>query len=243
MAGHDAVLVNSTGQQLRSPKAPSSEPSLPRRDSIDGDDSLTRKRPRLDSGSRSKSADRALSASNQAAQEQDRSFLVEGNQETGVNQDAPANMTQAKQTPNKVTINIRNPQQVPNGDTNSGMPVEADLRRDSHVSPALGTLIKEDCDSDTKVYPNVPNGAESPVLVCSSPEIEIEIGLPEDLDDDPTAVDIRIDGMEADMVPLMLEKFPYAVDGDWIKGAKAYYDHLETGMSHRFQSLRLLIIS
>jgi hypothetical protein len=231
MAGHDAVLVNSTGQQLRSPRAPSSEPSLPRRDSIDGDDSLTRKRPRLDSGSRSKSADRVLSASNQAAQEQDRGFLVDGNQEPGVNQDALANMTQAKQTPNKVTINIRNPQQVPNGDAKSAMAADTDVRRDSHVSHDMETVDKEDYDSDAGVYSNVPNGTVSPLLVSSSPEIEIEIGLPEDLDDDPAAVDIRIDGMEGDMVLLILEKFPYAVDDDWIKGAKAYYDHLETGMT------------
>jgi ubiquitin carboxyl-terminal hydrolase 34 len=229
MAGHDAMQVNTTGQQLRSPKAPSSEPSLPRRDSVDGDDTLTRKRPRLDSGSRSKSADRVLSASNQTVQPQDRSFLAEEDQEIGENQAASSKMVRAQQTPNKVTINIRNPQQAVNGDALSDMSVDMVDRRDSHVSPTPLPLSKDGLDSGTQEDQILRNGASSPVLISSSPEIEIEIGEPEDLEEEPAAVDIRLDGMEGDLVFMMLNKFPYASSGDWISGAKLYLDHVDSG--------------
>jgi ubiquitin carboxyl-terminal hydrolase 34 len=239
MAGHDAVQVNTTGQQFRSPKAPSSEPSLPRRDSVDGDVTLTRKRPRLDSGSRSKSADRVLSASNQEPLEHDRNFLAQENQESGGSHAAPTAMVHAKQgTPNKVTINLRNPQQASNGEATAKMPADAEDRRDSHVSPAPASPKKENLDNGYQEYSNLSNGVTSPLSISSSPEIEIEIGDPEDLDDDPATVDIQLDGVEDDLVLMMLERFPYANKGDWVQGAKAYVDHLDTaGMSFGFPTL------
>jgi hypothetical protein len=229
MAGHDAMQVNSSGPQLRSSKAQSSEPSLPRRDSVDGDDTLTRKRPRLDSGSRSKSADRVLSASSQTGLQQDRNFPAEEHEVIGENQATPPNMAQAQQTPNKVTINIRNPQQDLNGDALSDMLVDTEDRRDSHVSPTPIRLSKNGLDSETQEDSILQNGASSPVLISSSPEIEIEIGEPEDLEDESAAVDIRLDGMEGDLVFLMLNKFPYASPDDWVSGAKLYLDHVDSG--------------
>jgi ubiquitin carboxyl-terminal hydrolase 34 len=229
MAGHNAMQVTTTGQQLRSPKAPSSEPSLPRRDSVDGDDTLTRKRPRLDSGTRSKSADRILSASNQTGLEEDRNFLAGETQESGESPAAPPDMPQAQQTPNKVTINIRNQQQLPNGDALSDMSVDTEDRRDSHVSPTPIRLSKDGPEAGTQQNSTLQSGASSPVLISSSPEIEIEIGEPEDLEDEPEAIDIRLDGLEGDLVFMTLNKFPYASSGDWISGVKLYLDHIDSG--------------
>lgn len=74
----------------------------------------------------------------------------------------------------------------------------------------------------------------------SSPEIEIEIeiGEPEDLEDDLPPAEIQIDGIEDDMVFTILSQFPYGPDGAFVDGAKLYLDHLDNGMCTRSRSAK-----
>ena len=164
------------------PRAPCSEPSLLRRSSMeDADSSLTRKRPRLDTGdrgARSMSADRVLATS--TSDSQDSSPVQVCFPEA--KRDQTANLTTPlPPTPSRVTINLRSqsvPQQLQQTD-------EAETSASSHDQQA------DEGDNDSTHPPTKTN--DSPLGDQPSPPvefIELDSVQPEDsvaelnLDDD-----------------------------------------------------------
>jgi hypothetical protein len=160
------------------------------------------------------SADRALSGVNQPA-ELDRNFLE--------NQDrasTPPSISNSKQTP--VTINIRTPRQKLNDTVDPN-----EDRRDSHVTSFLGDSNMV-MGSESPDRSKAANGAAS--SPPSSPEIELVLAEPEDLEDDSTVVAIHIEGISDDLARSMLYRFPYSQNQDTATaGAKLYLDHLDNG--------------
>ncbi|KAF2400792.1 hypothetical protein EJ06DRAFT_529889 [Trichodelitschia bisporula] len=209
-----------TDNRGRTSRAPSSEPSTVQRDATqDADDSQTRKRPRLDSGShtvRSQSADQVLFSSPRLSA---REFPMD---DTMKAQTASPSDKQPVQTPSKITINLRAPHRMddPDPQSLSSMDVPSptsSLYADAIIGPDLNGMSNDDESLRQR---------ES-----SSPVVEIDPPEPEEMDDG-AAAGIEIDGLDQDQdqddpVTYAIYTFPYQKDGDYMSAMNLILHHLD----------------
>ena len=194
----------------RTPNRATSEgPSPPSRNPMeDADSSVTRKRPRLDSGDRahrSMSADRILPtrasvehgqllpAADGDAQDKASLATTNGSQQYSLDR-----------TPSKVTINVR--------DSNlDSSPLQ------QHSSHVAAPVRPDDPPSSSQATssPNVEDATSGPISATSSPaqSPEIEVAEIEDMDEDPGQTKWRplVSVVDAgDIQATLLDSFPYA---------------------------------
>lgn len=170
----------------------SSEPCLARRDSMeDADSSVTRKRPRLDSGKRtfrSMSADKAVGASGSSEHEAPASLPTHSRSVEPEILRTPSpiqkQLPPLDRTPSRVTINVRTPA-GPNSTANSSTGPEPDSG-----GPHTGSHGSRAVDSDNDVGKSANSAGNSPqaISISSSParSPEIEVAEVEDMDQDPS---------------------------------------------------------
>lgn len=198
--------IASLGAPSTPVRAISAGPGPPRRDSMDDSDpSLTRKRPRLDSGDRSY---RSMSA-DELANTPSRSLLrhspsTPARYMNGSNRgDEATVLASASGTPSKVTINVKEP--LP---TNS--------------PPGPATSSPEIDIMRAEVVPSEASTVEVPVVVdASSPEIisvssspsrspEIEVAEIEDISEAPSETRWRSLNEATELQRTLLRAFPFA---------------------------------
>ena len=180
-------------------QASSARPSPRPRDYMDdSDSSLTRKRPRLDSGDRSyksMSADELAATPSPLDQNQPSSESAQDDQATSM-------VPTPSQTPCKVTINLRG----------SDQSISQPLTSEAHQStdPALPSRQQSLSKADAA---SVAGGNSSPdvISVSSSPfqSPEIEVAEVEDIEDQPGETKWRTLRDATDPQPRLLEGFPY----------------------------------
>ncbi len=170
-------------------RAASSEPCLVRRDSMeDADSSVTRKRPRLDSGERayrSMSADKAVGAIGSSEHEGSTSLPPHSRSEQPELLRTPSptlkQLPSLNRTPSRVTINVRTPVGV-SSTANSATGPEPDSAGPNAAMRAV--------DSDNNVDRPATSGRDSSraISISSSPprSPEIEVAEVEDMDQDPS---------------------------------------------------------
>ena len=191
------------------PRATSEGPSPPSRNSMeDADSSVTRKRPRLDSGDRayrSMSADRALHARvgpdpGQHLPNTNSDLIREHDQQPMLSEDR--GQLSVNGTPSKVTINVRD--------------------RNLDTSPLPLNMLPTHTSADDPRHPSqgdsqvdFPSTPPDMVSISSSPtrSPEIEVAEVEDMDDDPAETRWKpmisvtnIDDIHANL----MEGFPYS---------------------------------
>lgn len=161
----------SVGSPCTPSRATSAGPSPPRRNPMeDADSSVTRKRPRLDSGSlahTSMSADRSTATPSGTETSQD-VLLPAHDDSSSLAGEQVNSLHGADRTPSKVTINVRDRGQrssPPLPVTNGAGVASSRGRGDSSVSRRAGSPRKDDSPSS-----NVISVSSSPTR---SPEIEI----------------------------------------------------------------------
>ena len=248
MEDNDTVIAD---RPVRSPRAPSSEPSLACRDdsSTDEDDiSITRKRPRLDSGSRavrSISADVVLTPS-----ARETTFKMDQT----LKEEIRSPTTQPVPPPSKITITLRR-QPVDATANQNGTSTVNGASNGTETEDSRHASVDEDDarpvgnGEDGRTTPTAPRSitpkcaSESPILVGSSPSIPIEIAELEDVDDDRNATTaIEIEGEDDDLVDRFIEQFPYLNSGNKpINMAKQVTKHLETELDVDKDFLRNMI--
>lgn len=198
--------IASLGAPSTPVRATSAGPSPPRRDSMDDSDaSLTRKRPRLDSGDRSY---RSMSA-DELANTPSRNLLRHSSSTSARymnvsnREDEATVLASASGTPSKVTINVKEPLPTnsPPGPTMS--------------SPEIDTMRAE-------LAPSEASTVEVPVVVdASSPEIisvssspsrspEIEVAEIEDMSEAPSETRWRSLSEATELQRTLLRAFPFA---------------------------------
>jgi hypothetical protein len=218
MGSNDAI---GEGEQTRSLRAPSSEPSLTHRD-VSGSQnrSPSRKRPRLDSGSRaarSMSADRALSiAAGKAADADDDSTMqLDGRPATPKLNDTPT--LKPILTPSRVTINVREHPvgsitPSTNGRRNSS---------DSHKS----TETVDDMNGKPKAKEPSTSSSTSPQS-DSSPVIQVAVPDSEDADD--VITEIRLDEQsDENRIASLFYHFPFSTAGNYCEAAELIAEEQE----------------
>jgi hypothetical protein len=228
-------------------RAPSSEPSLhPRRDSNeDANETFTRKRPRLESGTpavRSMSADRAHSSSLHREATADRDFQTAAEEGPGTpkHTEPPQH---SSHTPSRITINIKEPQTgSANGHTSSEMDTPPQIE-----SPRLQlmAITKGHAVGFEVTQLDATHGLSSPPRTASSSSsspIEIEeVPDTDDVENDHPVHDIMVDGMEEDMVTTFLDRFPFADRGGHVIAANLYLSHVDT--HRRYPQKNMLLCS
>lgn len=212
MASHDAI---NDSEQTRSLRAPSSEPILTQRDVVGAQNrSPSRKRPRLDSGSRtarSMSADQPLSSLDKAAGEEGDDLAMEVDSETRTPELDDSLLVANAVTPSKVTINVREPQK-------EGALPSANGRRDSSSSQntskgANGMNGHANTTGDSTSASTSPTSASSPIIEVAdaqsdeSPTVVTEIRL-----EDEVSINERIE--------MLFYNFPYATEGAFGEAAE-----------------------
>jgi hypothetical protein len=220
MASHDAI---SESEQTRSLRAPSSEPSLIQRDVIGAQNrSPSRKRPRLDSGSRvarSLSADRALSSLDKAAAAEgdDTTMDVDTRPSTPRADEVPP--VRHPMTPSRVTINVREqPKEsvTPNGHLTAAV---NDHPSNKHANGMNGhaNTIKDSMSS-----------SPSPKSI-SSPVIEVTAAPSDDGRD--VVTEIHLDGEDPfeERIAELFRNFPFATDGAYEEAAELIADEQTRG--------------
>jgi hypothetical protein len=240
MEDDDNAIVDRPG---RSPRAASSEPSLACRNASSDEDelSVTRKRPRLDSGSRairSMSADVILSPFSK-----DSSTLVATDQIVmeRTSTSSSANDANSAHTPTNITINLglrRSRQPRHSMDSTSEQNDDAnhaEVDEERHDSLDLHPSAKSSANGDgpaSMAHQSDDQAPDSPVLLGSSPSIPIEIedvnGIVDIDDDDNDFTAIEIEG-DDDLVDRFIHDFPYLISGGKVIAmAKSIVKHLET---------------
>ena len=193
------------------PKRATSEgPNPPPRNSMeDADSSVTRKRPRLDSGERvyrSMSADRLVSSH----PDSDPGMLLpaqDSRSQHGENEKPPDDISSAHPvhgTPSKVTINVRDPVLRSSPPEPMGLEIEV---------PQAEPTRHDQTHSPTKSINNVQSKSPRPVSISSSParSPEIEVAELEDMDghSGPTVWRDSEDSIGFDDLQIsLLEEFP-----------------------------------
>lgn len=149
------------------------ESAGPRRSSMeDSDSSLTRKRPRLDSGShsyRSMSADRVMPSTPAHRSETARNTPLEGTLSAGIISGSDS-MPVVEGTPSRVTINVRDPA-VLNSPFLSTAPVGQDTINIEGDKDELAN--SSDAEPSKKLTPPSPHIISPPSSASRSPEIEV----------------------------------------------------------------------
>lgn len=216
---NDAIVERG---QTRSLRAPSSEPSLNHRAASGGQHrSPSRKRPRLDSGSRtarSKSADRAPSTSSKAASTDTDSTMQDDSRPiTPANEDTSA--TKSAITPSRVTINVREHPKgniTPPVDDHRGL--SGGVKADEAVNGMTGKEKPKDSSTSSSTSPQSD----------SSPVIEVAVPDSEDADDVVTEIGLDDESGE-DRIASLFYHFPYSTDGHYCEAAELICDELEKG--------------
>ena len=175
------MAAPSVGLSLISNRATSEGPSPPSRNSMeDADSSVTRKRPRLDSGDRthrSMSADRILSS--RASVEQGQllpTTNAEPNEKGTPTISRRVHHYSLDRTPSKVTINVRDP----NSDSSLSQ------QHNGHVATVLNLDDLPSSDQTTSSPALQSNNSRPISVTSSSPQSpEIEVAEIEDMDEDP----------------------------------------------------------
>lgn len=166
-------------------RAVSSEPCLARRDSMeDADSSVTRKRPRLDSGARayrSMSADEVVVGNDGPAGFPPHSRSVESALRTP--SPSPKQLPSLHRTPSRVTINVRTPARPSPSKTSTTAPEPASTGPPPRGEDPLA--VEMDKDIELKADSGV-DGSRA-ISISSSParSPEIEVAEVEDMDQDP----------------------------------------------------------
>ncbi|KAF2100491.1 hypothetical protein NA57DRAFT_54575 [Rhizodiscina lignyota] len=212
---------------VHSSRAPSSEPSLPRRDlEEDADTSVTRKRPRLDSGdraTRSMSADRILSMSTKPEpQHSADANSVEHHQ----------NSTNAEDTPSKLTITVRPHLTSPSNETitdtslsagnnHNGLPTPPDAMNIDTMTPSTPTKEPHDMRDE-----NARNDSLIDEMKSSPPVVEVDGSL----DDGVSAPIVTMDNEEYLSPAALLGSFPFRQPHEtYIQAAKNVTEMMQSG--------------
>jgi ubiquitin carboxyl-terminal hydrolase 34 len=187
-------------------RATSAGPSPPRRNLMeDADSSVTRKRPRLDSGERTRrsmSADPLTAASSSF----EHSFTPRRGEKSAAATAETANCTSIDRTPSKVTINVRDPVQT----GTSSVPGMNGV----HVQPSSD---RNETYNHSQTESSIRIESRSDVIsVASTPtrSPEIEVAEVEDINEEPGQTRWRpltnvMDGK--DLQEALMKKFPFAV--------------------------------
>ncbi|KAI9827937.1 MAG: hypothetical protein M1819_006880 [Sarea resinae] len=188
MDSHDVMAFGSVeANRTASSRARSDEPCGSRRDSMeDADATQTRKRPRLDSGdrgSRSMSADRILAAPGRG-ELMDTNSLASGNhlerpRSPNLSKDDDREPPSLTQTPNKVTINVRAPQNLDVPEESSAETSQGGEQSASEQSPSSATMSAGQEPANTPMNIDEDPTASSPSMLRSP---EIEVAEVEDMD-------------------------------------------------------------
>ena len=231
-------VMEEAAAQTRISRALSSEPFLPRRDSMeDADSSLTRKRPRLDTGgraTRSMSADRVMHSPSINAEEVTSSFKRFSKPDDGGQQEPTvANGSPQKQTPSRVTINVRaQPSALKDAEPHSGSTSGIEpMSEDTKSSPkeSAETAVAQptnglELSTKNEVVEEVSNNPSS------SSDVEIEAVETDEIDDDTSQSIIRMDGQQELVVEYFLEKFPFSERFTALGAAAAIKEHFDKGL-------------
>jgi len=169
-------------------RAVSSEPCLARRDSMeDADSSVTRKRPRLDSGARayrSMSADKVFAGSGGGEQDDTASLPPHSRPvEPAVLRTpspTPKQQPSLHRTPSKVTINVRTP-------ARSSPITNSTTAPSTEPPPTAEDLPAVEMDQDMEREADGRGDGSRAISISSSPtrSPEIEVAEVEDMDQDP----------------------------------------------------------
>lgn len=186
-------------------RATSAGPSPPRRNLMeDADSSVKRKRPRLDSGERTR---RSMSADplTSAASSFEPSFTPRRGETLAAAARENAVSTPIDRTPSKVTINVRDP--VQNG------PPLVPVTNGAHVS-ILSDRDEPFGSNQTESTVRIKSQSSDVISVASTPtrSPEIEVAEVEDINEEPGQTKWRplINVMGKDLQESLLKKFPYA---------------------------------
>lgn len=198
-------------------RAVSSEPSLARRDSMeDADSSVTRKRPRLDSGARahrSMSADKVVGGSGDSEHDDPASLPPHPGSidptPLRTPSSSPKQLPSLHRTPSRVTINVRTPLR-PSPTPNSTLAPEP---ASTGPPPRPEEALAVEMDKDTEQEADGGGDGSRAISISSSAarSPEIEVAEVEDMDQDPhdtrwTSV-VNITGMVGTLQTL-LDTFP-----------------------------------
>lgn len=201
-------------------RAVSSEPCLARRDSMeDADSSVTRKRPRLDSGARayrSMSADKAGLVSSGGSEPNDPASLAPHSRSVEpatlrTPSPTPEQLPSLHRTPSRVTINVRTPAR-PGPTTDSTTAPEP---ASTGPPPKADDRLSVEMDKDVERGPDSGEDGFRVISISSSParSPEIEVAEVEDMDQDPTETRwtsvVNITGTHGTLQTL-LDSFPFA---------------------------------
>lgn len=218
--------------QKQTPRAPASEPSFPRRDSMeDANASLTRKRPRLGSGgreTRSMSADLVQASSIKFDREDPGAPQVDS-----VNPQEDREITsKTPQQASRVTINVRSQQQSPTQPVGLLEPASTDQSSTVDAATAsLSDIVPSDPMSSVErgVEEKPGDRADSPTLLPESPVVEIRIDDSDDAEVDPQPTVIEI-GEDAELdITQCLESFPYSAKFGYLGAATQFANHIHAG--------------
>ena len=195
------------------PRATSAGPSPPPRNPMeDADSSVTRKRPRLDSGDRthrSMSADR-ITATPPTLEQARASFSPPRNENSSKVTDRQSILSPTDRTPSKVTINVRDPT-VPTQKESPSRPV----LNGAHLPPSPDNNEMQ-TSGQTESSIRIESRSSEVISVNSSPSRspEIEVAEIEDMNEEPGETKWRplTSLTEAkDTQGVILEAFPYGM--------------------------------
>ena len=198
-------------------RAVSSEPCLARRDSMeDADSSVTRKRPRLDSGARtyrSMSADKVVVGGGGDGGHDDppslpphRRSLEPARLRTP--SPPPQQLPSIHRTPSRVTINVRTPARSSPNANSTAAPEPASAGPPPEAESSLAVDMEKDMEQEANTG---GNGSRAISISSSAQSPEIEVAEVEDMDQDPnetrwTSV-VNITGTDGTLQTL-LDAFP-----------------------------------
>jgi hypothetical protein len=232
----NTFVMEATGRP-RDSSALSPEPLLPSGTSVgDTDESPTRKRPRLDSASdtiKSLSSDAKMHISSDAEADSVHSPAALSSATNRKEEPSGGSASPIQQHPNKVTINVR---ALSVGAHESDTQTKANgglepVEHDSYVNASQVEVVPSDVEVTGATESLIGNNAseEEIDVLTRSPDVEIEIDEPEDVDDGRNRSVIIIDGQNELMAEHILERFPYSDRFGPIGAASVLKDHFEKG--------------
>ncbi|KIW02063.1 uncharacterized protein PV09_06560 [Verruconis gallopava] len=225
MDDHDAIGET---EQTRPLRAPCLESLLAERDVKAGtaqNRSPSRKRPRLDSGSRSirsGSADRSLSAPDKAVgADNDSAMSVDSQPLTPTSNGTPT--TGPALTPSRVTINVRERLEGAATPTSDG-------RHPSPERPSTPNTVNG-MDGSTPAQETNTDSTASPQSQASSPVIEIADEASGQTDEIVAEIHLDNDDSDEERVAALLYRFPYGPNGQYCRGAELIADEQERAIN------------
>ena len=211
---YDAIAGGPT-EQTQSLRAPSLEPSLDPRDTLGAQNrSPSRKRPRLDSGSRtarSESADRALSSLDKAVGDESDTTIMDVDNAMATPEPDDAVPSVPAATPSRVTINVREPPK-------EGAPASTNGRHDEDDSGPRPTKSSYSMNGhattgEHSTQKTTPPRSPSPVIEVTDAQSDASEDAVLVYDDEEVklTLDVKINSH--------FRSFPYAADGGYSEAA------------------------